>query len=287
MIKKLVIPVLPLLPIAHEQQNLLRLARSSAMMFRQRRFSFRCFQGHTQIQRWGDSRLVAKLCHWTNDEGRSLHWQENQGHRFGRDGAGPCKITLVVLVSPLCIYSPTFFLQAYKSRRADGFHRAQYHCPFRKKCGCVFAISVKTYRDKVMLFVSGEHTPDSHKGGKGALTVKQQSLMAERIPSHRIDDTEESMTKLAMSLSLKTAIKRHSDPADDYHMEAHQVVCLEFEFKDGVTLWCYPLRTWLWTWHELFNAGGRFKAIGTALSIGATRTWICINLWFDKRCSYS
>ena len=34
-IKTLVILVLPLLPIAHEQQNLLCLARSSVMMFRQ------------------------------------------------------------------------------------------------------------------------------------------------------------------------------------------------------------------------------------------------------------
>ena len=68
----------------------------------------------------------------------------------------------------------TFFLQAYKSRRADGFYRAQDHCPFCKKFGCLLSISVKTYRNKVMLFVSGEHTPHSHKGGKGAQTVKQQ-----------------------------------------------------------------------------------------------------------------
>jgi hypothetical protein len=135
-----------------------------------------------------------------------------------------------------------------------------------------------------MLYVSGEHTPDSHKGGKGTLTVKQQvsirtavrcaphqtgtavqanlknlspdrrvrsdrrskealdrlvrkerkTLMAERIPGQMLDDTEGSMTKLAKSLSLKTLIKRHNDPADSYHMDAHQVVCLGFQFKDGV-----------------------------------------------------
>jgi hypothetical protein len=189
-----------------------------------------------------------------------------------------------VLVSHLYIYSPTFFLQGYKSRRADGFHREQFHCPFRKKCGCLFAISVKTYRDKAMCFVSGEHTLDSHKGGKGLLTVKQQvsirtavrcaplqtgsavlanlknfspdrrvrgdkrsksvldrmvrrgrkKLMAERTPGYRVYETKGAMTKLAKSLSLKTAIKRHNDPADSYHMDAHQVVCLGFQFKDGV-----------------------------------------------------
>ena len=65
--------------------------------------------------------------------------------------------------SPRC--SPTSRLQAYRSRVEGGFVREQYHCPFRKKCGCLFAISVKTFPDRVMLFVSGEHNSDSHKGG--------------------------------------------------------------------------------------------------------------------------
>ena len=179
-------------------------------------------------------------------------------------------------------------LQYYVSRAMDGFVRDQYHCPFRNKCGCVFAISVKSYRDRVMLYVSGEHTQDSHKAGKGILSVKQQhaidtavrssplmtgstvhanlknfspgrqvpterrsmeavnrlvrkqrkSLMAARIPGQSIDGSEGSMTKLAKSLSLKTALKRHNDPEDEYHMDAHQVVCLGFQFKDGVTLMC-------------------------------------------------
>ena len=137
-----------------------------------------------------------------------------------------------------------------------------------------------------MIFVSGEHTADSHKGGKGLLTVKQQhairtavrcaplqtgsavhanlknfspgrqvptnrrsmdavnrmvrserkAIMAARLPGHKIDGSEGAMTKLAMSLSLKTAIERHNDPNDDYHMTAHQVVCLGYQFKDGVRL---------------------------------------------------
>jgi hypothetical protein len=74
----------------------------------------------------------------------------------------------------LLMRSPTFRLQTYRSRVEGGYLREQFHCPFRKKCDCLFAISVKTYPDKVMLFVSGEHTADSHKGGKGLLTVKQQ-----------------------------------------------------------------------------------------------------------------
>ena len=44
------------------------------------------------------------------------------------------------------------------------------------------------------------------------------------------------MTKLAKSLSLKTAIERQNDPDDEYHMDAHQVVCCGYQFKDGVRL---------------------------------------------------
>ena len=137
-----------------------------------------------------------------------------------------------------------------------------------------------------MLFVSGEHTAESHSGGKGLLTVKQQhairtavrsaplqsggavhanlknfspgrhvptdrrsmdavarmvrkerkELMAARLPGHKIDGSEGAMTKLAKAISLKTAIERHNDPDDDYHMDAHQVVCCGYQFKDGVRL---------------------------------------------------
>ena len=137
-----------------------------------------------------------------------------------------------------------------------------------------------------MLFVSGEHNSDSHKGGLGLLTVKQQhairtavrcaplqsggavhanlknfspgrhvptdrrsmeavsrlvrqsrkELMAERVPGLKIDGSEGTMTKLAMSLSLKTAIERHNNKDDEYHMDAHQVVCCGYQFKDGVRL---------------------------------------------------
>ncbi len=137
-----------------------------------------------------------------------------------------------------------------------------------------------------MLFVSGEHTADSHKGGKGLLTVKQQhairtavrcaplqtggavhanlknfspgrhvptnrrsmeaiarmvrkerkAIMAARVQGQKIDGSEGAMTKLAKSLSLKTAIERHNDPDDEYHMDAHQVVCCGYQFKDGVRL---------------------------------------------------
>ena len=48
------------------------------------------------------------------------------------------------------------------------------------------------------------------------------AIMAARVQGQKIDGSEGAMTKLAKSLSLKTAIERHNDPNDEYHMEAHK-----------------------------------------------------------------
>ncbi len=70
-----------------------------------------------------------------------------------------------------------FYAQDYKSRKpmtVNGFVREQYNCPsrYRRKCDCFVSIAVRTFEDKVQLFVSGEHTKDSHAEGRGTLTVK-------------------------------------------------------------------------------------------------------------------
>ena len=77
--------------------------------------------------------------------------------------------------------------QDYKSRKPGelhGFIREQFNCPYRLKCDCFVAISVRTFSDKVQLFVSGEHTKDSHASGKGILTVKQRSAIETSVLSH-------------------------------------------------------------------------------------------------------
>ena len=40
-------------------------------------------------------------------------------------------------------------------------------------CDCVVAIAVRMYQEKVQIFVSGEHTKNSHAEGRGTLTIKQ------------------------------------------------------------------------------------------------------------------
>ncbi len=59
--------------------------------------------------------------------------------------------------------------------------------------------------------------------------------MAERVSGIDIDDTEGSMNRLADSMCLIKLIARHNDPADDFHMDEHQVVQVCHQFKDGVT----------------------------------------------------
>jgi hypothetical protein len=79
-----------------------------------------------------------------------------------------------------------FYAQDYTSRKpvtVNGFVRHQYNCPYRRKCDCFVAIAVRTFGDKVQLFVSGEHTKDSHAEGKGTLTVKQIAAVESSIRS--------------------------------------------------------------------------------------------------------
>ncbi len=59
--------------------------------------------------------------------------------------------------------------------------------------------------------------------------------MAERVSGIDLDDTEGSMNQLADSICLIKLIARHNDPADDFHMDEHQVVQFGHQFKDGVT----------------------------------------------------
>ena len=89
-----------------------------------------------------------------------------------------------------CLASDTHRIHAqdYTSRKpptANGFVREQYNCPYRRKCDCYVAIAVRTFHDKVQLFVSGEHTKEleSHAEGRGILTVKQLAAVEASVRS--------------------------------------------------------------------------------------------------------
>jgi hypothetical protein len=59
--------------------------------------------------------------------------------------------------------------------------------------------------------------------------------MAERDPCIGIDGTENCMNSLAESICLVKLLAKHNDPADDFHMDEHQVVQGGYQFKHGVT----------------------------------------------------
>ena len=63
------------------------------------------------------------------------------------------------------------------SARSKGFKSEQYHCPFRFKCGCYVALSVKYFPDRVILLQAGEHDLNRHAVKKRGLSVEQRGVV--------------------------------------------------------------------------------------------------------------
>ncbi len=63
-----------------------------------------------------------------------------------------------------------------------------FTCPYRLKCGCYCALSVKTFSDKVEVALAGEHTASSHSRSSAILSVKQRNAvkMAVRSSPHSV-----------------------------------------------------------------------------------------------------
>ncbi len=61
--------------------------------------------------------------------------------------------------------------------------RDVFTCPYRFKCDCYCALSVKTFADKVEVALAGEHTASSHSRSSGILSVKQRSAVKRAVRS--------------------------------------------------------------------------------------------------------
>ena len=66
------------------------------------------------------------------------------------------------------------------SDRGNGFKRVQYNCPYRFKCDCYVAFSLKECADRYVSSQAGSHDLNSHIESKGILSVKQRGAVAER-----------------------------------------------------------------------------------------------------------
>jgi hypothetical protein len=75
----------------------------------------------------------------------------------------------------------------------------------------------------------------SQKAVARLVRKERKEIMAERVPGINHLNFEGAMNRLADSISLVKLLARHNDPADEFHMDEHQVVQVGYQFKDGVT----------------------------------------------------
>ena len=78
---------------------------------------------------------------------------------------------------------------------------------------------------------------------------QRRNLSTLHAQGERLDDTNGSMTRLGARLDLQALIARHNDPANDYHLDLHKVVCIGSQWSDGVSF------MELTTMHLLLNIG--------------------------------
>jgi hypothetical protein len=68
-------------------------------------------------------------------------------------------------------YNPT------TDRPSGLIKRTQWNCPYRWRCKCYVALSVKEFNDRYVLLQAGEHTMSSHKQSSGILNPKQRGAV--------------------------------------------------------------------------------------------------------------
>ena len=75
-------------------------------------------------------------------------------------------------------------LQQYRSMsKRNPLVRDVFTCPYRFKCGCYCALSVKTFSDKVEVALAGKHPASSHTSSSCILSVKQRSAVKRAVRS--------------------------------------------------------------------------------------------------------
>ena len=87
----------------------------------------------------------------------------------------------------------------------------------------------------------GKHVPFDQRSRAAVNRLVRRTrgdIMSARVPGIKLDGSEGSMNQLAESLSLVKFLERHNDPADPFHMSAHQVVSVGHQFSNGVSFLC-------------------------------------------------
>jgi hypothetical protein len=127
---------------------------------------------------------------------------------------------------------------------------------------------------KLENFSPGKRVP-FHRRSQNAVArlvwYERKDIMAERVSGIDIDTTEGCINRLAESICLIELIAMHNDPADDFHMDEHQVVQVGHQFKDGITFMTLTTLHLQTTRHVATIAVSKRRDTLTVLSIGATR----------------
>jgi hypothetical protein len=102
-------------------------------------------------------------------------------------------------------------------------------------------LSDRKYMQVLQNFSPGRGVPyDKRSRSAVDLLVRKtrKEVVSARVGGPELDGAEGSMNALAESLSLIKFLERHNDPANPFHMDEHQPLCVRHQFKDGVTFMC-------------------------------------------------
>jgi hypothetical protein len=107
---------------------------------------------------------------------------------------------------------------------------------------------------------------DALRCAQRVVSVQRRSLALEQTGGVHLEKSSGAMTLLGETMDLMTLILRHNDPADDYHLDLHQMVCIGNQWSRGVTF------MELTTPHFIFNFA-RAIASGWELQIQADESY--------------
>ena len=126
-------------------------------------------------------------------------------------------------------------------------------------------------------FSPGRRIPYDARSRQAVARIMRKTraeVLQDCVPGITLDGSEGSMNRLADSISLVKLLKRHNDPADSYHMDKHEVVCVGHQFSDGVRFMSLTTPHLLLNMARAKNCGWQAqppRAISTPRSTGAER----------------
>ncbi len=77
--------------------------------------------------------------------------------------------------------------------------------------------------------------PSSIRSAQRVVVKQRREVALRNTQGVKLDETNGPMTRLCNKIDFENLIARHNDPADDYHLDLHSVVCLGAQWNRGNT----------------------------------------------------